>query len=444
VASVNNLTHRQTGKIRQLFLILGNLYGLRNGEDFPMLLNRPRAQEILERENLDGLVAQLPINVYYLSDYWGLFNTAGGYDAAYLAVLPRDESEPAGLVVPALELRRIETKGTWMPEIFGHSTPDASETLADGTPKGSDYRGWLARADAELGDLERRWVGIVDRLGEQMSPDAFWAVVRALKAAGLDKGHIATDDPRLGSWLDACGLDRIRVEYRVDLFNEIRLVKTPDELALMRTAARYNENALLAAADAMVEGIAWDELEKVFMVTMARQGGRGVYLTCGVGELPAGKVRKSEPLFFDALGQFAHYHGDFGRCAVVGEPSAEHRQRHQAICTGWRAAQEYLKPGVRYSELSAAVGAVVRGEGFSNFRNPVVHSLGLEHTDDPKSPGVQPQDKPDQTLTQGMVVNVDMPHTEIGWGSVHMEDTVVITEDGCERLSTADFSIRVN
>jgi Xaa-Pro dipeptidase len=444
VASVNNLTHRQTGKIRQLFLILGNLYGLRNGEDFPMLLNRPRAQEILERENLDGLVAQLPINVYYLSDYWGLFNTAGGYDAAYLAVLPRDESQPAGLVVPALELRRIETKGTWMPEIFGHSTADASETLADGTPKGSDYRGWLARADAELGDLERRWVGIVDRLGEQMSPDAFWAVVRALKAASLDKGHIATDDPRLGNWLDACGLDRIRVEYRVDLFNEIRLVKTPDELALMRTAARYNENALLAAADAMVEGIAWDELEKVFMVTMARQGGRGVYLTCGVGELPAGTVRKGEPLFFDALGQFAHYHGDFGRCAVVGEPSAEHRQRHQAICTGWRAAQEYLKPGVRYSELSAAVGAVVRGEGFSNFRNPVVHSLGLEHTDDPKSPGVQPQDKPDQILTQGMVVNVDMPHTEIGWGSVHMEDTVVITEDGCERLSTADFSIRVN
>jgi Xaa-Pro aminopeptidase len=40
-------------------------------------------------------------------------------------------------------------------------------------------------------------------------------------------------------------------------------------------------------------------------------------------------------------------------------------------------------------------------------------------------------------------VNVDMPHTEIGWGSVHMEDTVVITSDGCERLSRADFTIRV-
>ena len=106
-------------------------------------------------------------------------------------------------------------------------------------------------------------------------------------------------------------------------------------------------------------------------------------------------------------------------------------------------AQEYLKPGIRYSELSAAVGAAVRREGFNRFRNPVVHSLGLEHTDDPKAPGVQPQDKPDQTLLKGMVVNVDMPHTEIGWGSVHMEDTVVIIADGCERLASADFSLRV-
>jgi len=36
-----------------------------------------------------------------------------------------------------------------------------------------------------------------------------------------------------------------------------------------------------------------------------------------------------------------------------------------------------------------------------------------------------------------------MPHTEIGWGSVHMEDTVRITADGCERLGVADFSLRI-
>ena len=410
-----------------------------------MLVNLDRAREILQREALDGLIAQLPINVYYLSNYWGLFNTPGGYDAAYLAVLPRDEQR-AALIVPALELRRIETKGTWMANIYGHSSRSVDEAdaiLADGTAKGVDYRGWSARAGAELGELEKRWVDIVARHGKDMSADAFWAVTRAVKAAGLERGRFATDEPRLAGWLEACGLTHITCAYRVDLFNEIRLVKTPAELALLRTAARYNESGLLAAADAMAEGITWQELENIYMITLARQGGRGVYLNCGVGELPGGKIRRGEPVLFDALGCFEHYHGDFGRCAVLGEPSAEHRQRHRAICSGWEAAQEYLKPGIRYSEVSTAVGAVVRREGFAGFRDPVVHSLGLEHTDDPKKPGVQPQDKPDQVLRKNMVVNVDMPHTEIGWGSVHMEDTVVITENGCERLSSADVEIRV-
>lgn len=408
-----------------------------------MLLNRSRANDIMQRENLDGLVAQLPINVYYLSDYWGLFNTAGGYDAAYFAVLPRNEAEPAGLIVPALELRRIETRGTWIPNIFGHSVPEADRPRGDGTAGGANYAGWPTREGAALGDLEQRWVDIVARLGNDMSADAFWAVARAVKAAGLEKGRIATDDPRLAGWLDACGVSDISVEYRVDLFNEIRLVKTDAELNLLRKAAVANEKGLLTAAAAMSEGITWHELENIYMITMAEQGARGVYLNCGIGELPGGKIRRNEPVMFDALGHYEHYHGDFGRCAVLGEPSAEHKQRHAAICKGWEVAQDYLKPGISYAELAREVGQVVRGEGFKDFRDPVVHSLGLEHTDDPKAAGVQPQDKPDQTLQKGMVINVDMPHTEIGWGSVHMEDTVVITADGCERLATADFSLRV-
>ena len=41
-----------------------------------------------------------------------------------------------------------------------------------------------------------------------------------------------------------------------------------------------------------------------------------------------------------------------------------------------------------------------------------------------------------------MVVNVDMPHTEIGWGSVHMEDTVRIRPDGSELLTSNDTKLR--
>ncbi len=408
-----------------------------------MLLNKPRAQSIMDREKLDALVAVSPINSYYLSDYWGMFNTPHGYDAAYLALLPQGD-RPAALVIPALEIRRLEsTDGTWMPEIFGYSDPDPGQNFADGTTKGVSYVGWPTQSDVALKPREQAWVDIVQRLGHRMSADAFWALTRAIKATGLQRATLGTDDPRLADWLSACGLRHIKCRYQPQLFNEIRLVKTSTELDILRQAALANEASLLQATAAMRSGASWQEIEGAYLAAMAQRGGRGVYLTCGVGELPSGHIVPGEPVMFDALGQIARYHGDFGRCAVLGEPSARHRQRHQALCLGWEAAQEWLKPGVRYSELSSSVGDVVRNAGIKDFRNPVVHSLGLEHTDDPKQPGVQPQTKPDQVLEAGMVVNVDMPHTEIGWGSVHMEDTVLVTADGFERLGVADFSLRV-
>lgn len=409
-----------------------------------MLLNRDRATELLSRDGLHGLVAGRPENQYYLSGYWGLFNTPVGYDGSYFAVLPRHDDAPAALILPALEIRRLEsTGGTWMPSVYAYSQPGDAGDLEDGTPHGALYRGWPVRESAPLGALEQQWVDIVGQLGPVMSPDAFWAVARALKAAGLEKGRIVVDDARLPGWLAGCGLDGLQCEYRPQFFNEIRMVKTADEIALLRTAARINEAALLAAADSLRAGASWEDIETVYMTAIAQQGGRGVYIVCGVGGLPARQVRAGEPVMFDALGQYQRYHGDFGRCAVLGEPGAEQRSRHRALCNGWEVAQEWLRPGVRYSEVSRAVGDAVRRSGLTDFRDPIVHGLGLEHTDDPKAFGVQPQTKPDQVLQTDMVINVDMPHTEIGWGSVHIEDTIRIRPEGCEFLTSNDLKLRV-
>jgi Xaa-Pro aminopeptidase len=413
-----------------------------------MLLNRPRAAEILQRERLDGLIAARPVNQYYLSGYWGAFNTPVGYDGSYFAVVPRRETEPPALVLPALEIRRLATAGgTWIPNVFAYSQPleepSGAELFADATPRGADYAGWPVREAATLSPLEQQWVAITGQLGASMSPDARWALARAVKAAGLERSHVIVDDTRVYGWLAACGLTRVKCLYAPEFYNEIRMVKTPAEIDIMCRAAVINETALLAATAAMRAGARWKELENIYMTEMVRRDARGVYLMCGLGELPAGEVRRGEPVLFDGLGQYRHYHGDFGRCAVVGEPSAEHRRRHRAICAGWELALEILRPGVRYSQIAERVGETVRSAGIPGFRNPVVHGLGLEHTDDPKPACVQPQTKPDQVLLENMVINVDLPHTEIGWGSVHMEDTVRITATGCERLGTANYDLQI-
>jgi Xaa-Pro aminopeptidase len=406
----------------------------------PKLVNLPRARELMARDGVDALVAQLPINVYYLSGYWGFLMGSERFDAAYFAVLPRAPDRAASLVLPSIELRRLVSEGgVWLDDLHAFSSPiDDDATVEAGRP----YDGWPVRGAADLTPRERGWVEVVARHRQRVAASALHALARAGRGSGLDGARIVTDDPRVSGWLESHGLAPASVRYDPSFFNEIRMIKTAPEIDLMRAAALKNERAMLAAVQSLAEGARWEEIETVYMTEMARQGGRGVYCICGVGGLPAGEVRRGEPVLFDALGQFRRYHGDFGRSAVLGEPTPEHLRRFRALQKGWEAILPMIRPGVRYSELAERSLSTVRSSGFPEFRYVTPHGLGLEHTDDPKPLGVQLGTKPDQVLEPGMVINVDMPYTEIGWGSLHLEDTVLVTDGGHELLTTADLDLR--
>ena len=404
------------------------------------LANLPRARDIMATGNIDGIVASVPINVYYLSGYWGLLMSAERFDAAFFAVLPAREDLPAVLVLPSMELRRlVSAGGTWMPETFIYTSPDGEfDQIA---VKGLPYGGWPVRPGAALTDLEREWVDVTQAHADRVAGNAIGALVRAVTAAGIDRGNLITDDTRIGEWLQQAGLDGLECRADTGVFNQIRAVKTPAELELMRNAAMINESSLRHAATAFREGATWREIEVAYFTAMAAAGGAGSYLMCGAGGPPTGRIRRNEPMFLDALGTYEHYHGDFGRCVVLGEPGELMKQRHRALCAGWEAVQPLLQPGSRYSELASTAVDAIRRNGLPEFVYATPHSLGLEHTDDPKPAGTQQGMTADPVLEPGMVLNIDMPFTEIGWGSVHIEDTVHITANGCEALTNTDFNI---
>ncbi len=404
------------------------------------LLNLPRARRLMRAQKLDGIIAALPINVYYLSGYWGLLMGAERFDVAFFAVLPAGEDQPAALILPSMELRRLVTQGgTWMAETCIYSSPDGEfdQIALSGKP----YSGWPVRSNARLTSLEQEWIDVTQAQAGQVAGNAMGALARGVEVAGLAEARLATDDPRVGEWLSQAGLTQLTCQTQPQLFNSIRAVKTSAELDLMRTAAQINESAMHTAAQALREGAQWAEIETAYFTAMASAGARGSYLMCGAGGPPAGTIQRNEPMFLDALGTYQQYHGDVGRCVVLGEANPLMRQRHNALLSGWDAVQALLRPGVRYQTLAQAAIEAVRRSGLPEFVYATPHGLGLEHTDDPKPPGVQQGMTADVTLEPGMVLNVDMPFTEIGWGSVHIEDTVVITKTGFEPLTSAAPSI---
>lgn len=415
-----------------------------------MLLNRDRANAVMDHHGLKGLVVREKHNVYYLSDYWESLSE-GGWPFAAFAVLPRDPSAPPTLVIPAISLQRLDVAApTWIENIIAYSDYSGRQAGDDGVstapdePRAAPYVGWPTRDGTTLSPLAETWSRRRDAFRSKVAATPTWALRRAMKEAGLTSGRVGTDDLRLTNWLAELGLDALEPVDAVNILREIRIVKTPAEIAIMREGARMNETACLAAIDAMHEGATWPELNTIYATEIARLGGRARYMNTYLGGLPHEKVVRDEPLYFDALGEYKLYLADFGRSAVFGTPSRELETRVSGLETGFRAALDILKPGIRKSQIVDTVVTAVRGAGFPEFFNVSPHSLGLEHTDNPMPVGAETFGEADDfALEENMVINIDMPHVEYGWGGVHIEDTLRITRDGYEPLTSLDTGLVV-
>ena len=413
-----------------------------------MLLNKPRAYEVMDKYGLDGLLAATRQNIYYLSDHWGYSSRVERTFMNY-AVLPRDETAPAGLLLGSTEAGTLAAEPTWVPNIVvvtGRVSPTAANVAESNRELDLNPMSiYLTREGAPLTANERLWTDLSMSRKDSLVGSCIEGLEKLVRDAGLASATIGTDDPRLVTWLKDLGLSGVRGVDATDVFREIRMVKTEEEIALLRKAAQANEAAVEKTIAAIKEGATHAELEREYMLEMVRQGGNGVYILIGlVPGMRQGKVARGEPFLVDALGAYEHYHGDIGRTIFLGEPDAEVAQRDRAMQGGWNYVCETLRPGLRGSEIVRGFMDYMHKNGFPAFNHAVAHTVGLEHTDHPLHLAYNaPGSDSDFVLEENMVLNFDMPFQEFGWGSMHIEDTLRVTKDGFEPLTSLRTELRV-
>jgi Xaa-Pro aminopeptidase len=90
-----------------------------------------------------------------------------------------------------------------------------------------------------------------------------------------------------------------------------------------------------------------------------------------------------------------------------------------------------VEPGVDVSEIFKAAVETVKRNGIPHFRrHHTGHGWGLERYDPPLiSPRVH------TTLEEGMVLCIETPYYEVGWGGLLHEDNLVVTSSGYRYLS---------
>ena len=139
------------------------------------------------------------------------------------------------------------------------------------------------------------------------------------------------------------------------------------------------------------------------------------------------------------MGAFRNgYASDMTRMAFVGRADAKYRKAYKAVLEAQLAAIDAIKPGVTTRAVDRAARSTLKKYGLNReFLHSTGHGLGLEIHELPR---IGAKDK--TKLEAGMAITVEPGVYIEGWGGIRIEDTVLVTETGCEILTPTSKELR--
>jgi Xaa-Pro aminopeptidase len=231
-------------------------------------------------------------------------------------------------------------------------------------------------------------------------------------------------------------------------YTRLRLVKSAEEIAWLRTGAAMSDAAVAALAAAARPGMT--EAECCASLESAYIAGGGLthihYLgvtamaepdLCVPAQWPsARRLRAGDVLTCEVSAAYQGYPGQLLRTfTIAAEPTPLYRGLHEVAEAAFGAIAGRLRPGASAAELSAAAADVILGAGWTIY-DDLVHGYGGGYLPPVISRAhLEARSAPDITLRPGMTVviqpNVITPDERAG---VQTGELVLVTESGWESL----------
>jgi len=390
---------------------------------FQVLLNRERALSIMEKKGLDILIATTPEDVTYLSDFRALGHQY--LRSNVIAGLPREKSVDPFLIVPIGEYPDlVSLELSWIKDVRCYGTFYIESPPRRVLPKSTQ----MIKEHLRKSKPKKP----IDLLSEILIEKGFES-----KTIGLDEMGVT----RYQFEEFAKNLPNGKITPAYDMIREIRMVKTPREIELLRRAAKITEQAIALTIDSAKGGMTGTELVQIFNSEIVKEHGIPVFTSISVGEdsylqniqQPSKrKLRQADLIRFDVGCQYHYYFSDVARTAVMGIPTEKEQNYYKAQLEGEMAALDTIRAGVKIFEIFEAAVKRVRKSGIPNFRrHHCGHGIGIELYDPPL---IAPTTA--GTLIEGMVLDIEAPYYELGFGGVHSEDMILVTRTGYEPLTT--------
>jgi Xaa-Pro aminopeptidase len=271
---------------------------------------------------------------------------------------------------------------------------------------------------------------------------------------GLDGGHLLVDDTMHARFTQDLRAAAPQATFGLasEVLGPLRVQKDDAELDALRRAAAAADAAVddLRALGADAVGLTETELAGQIEDRLAAHGGTGVSFEPIVGSGPNGamphhthgdrEIRAGEPVVLDFGTRVDGYPSDQTRTVVFGgDPSERVREVHDLVRRAQQAGVEAVEPGVTAGAVDAAAREVIADAGYADqFVHRTGHGVGLAVHEAPYIVGDN-----DRELEPGMVFSVEPGVYLDGEFGVRIEDLVVVTEDGCERLNETERELSI-
>lgn len=225
------------------------------------------------------------------------------------------------------------------------------------------------------------------------------------------------------------------------------ILKSDDEIAIMRHAGRVVAQTLNLLAESLAPGVVTRDLDKIVRKEFDRHGVIPTFLGYANPPYPAtlcvsvneeivhgipGKrvIDEGDVVSLDLGCTYKGFVADSAITVIVGKAAPRMRQMVDVTKAALEAGICKLRPGNLLGEVSHAIQTYIESHGFGVVREYVGHGVGRAMHEDPQVPNYGPADR-GPVLKKGMVLALEPMVTAGDWRTRQMEDQwTVVTADG--------------
>ena len=382
-------------------------------------LRKNKAIDLMEKNEIDGLLLFNPMNVNYFTGYRRSWTTNWPQCCAF------SKEGPVSLIVPQI-MHEFSRSATWLDDEWIRPYG------------GSDFWG--------------------------LPQDPIQLIVKTIKDMGLSEKTIGVEIGSPTTYMILAlsefkqiedALPDAKFKDAVPMIWKQRAIKTPWEQDTMRKLVQLTAKGYKKAIDSAYEGITEKEILKICWQVFIEEGACDTPMAGDLmfrgGATPYKMstprqvdrpLLKGSQMFFDGGASLKGYYCDFQRQLCIGEPPPLHRRLVEVSEAGQQAAEKMIKPGNRVCDVHAAAMSVIdevpkdlaaEGVEFLYSHTFMGHGEGLNIHEPPWITSEN------QTILEpGMVLALEIPALDIPQFRVQggfPEDIYLVTADGHEALT---------